>query len=160
MESPGENIAVPGEIRRETLSCVGRNPGRYIFPLLQVIGGCFLDVIAVRGYPTESDIGVMKFGPQQAEVLPLRGAAMDDFPVTGPRILLQFGDRPYDSRTQGVEMDVLHHIEEIPGFVYGRRLVSILEEVPYPIVPLIEILGISRQQTLHEGRKRTRIALQ
>jgi len=85
---------------------------------------------------------------------------MDDFPVTGPRILLQFGDRPYDSRTQGVEMDVLHHIEKILGFVYGRRLVTILEEVPYAIVPLVEILGISRQQTLHEGSKRTRIALQ
>src|SRR5512135_795465 len=46
------------------------------------------------------------------------------------------------------------------GFVYDRRLVTILEEVPYAIVPLVEILGISCQQTLHEGSKRPRIALQ
>jgi hypothetical protein len=85
---------------------------------------------------------------------------MEYFPVSSPRILLQFGDGPYDFRTQRVEMDVLHDIEKISGFVYDRRLVAVLEKVSYAIVSLIEIFGISRQQTLHEGRKGTRITLQ
>jgi len=49
------------------------------------------------------------------------------FPVPGPKILLQIGDRPYDSRTQGVEMDVFHDIEKILGFLYDRGFVSVLE---------------------------------
>jgi hypothetical protein len=85
---------------------------------------------------------------------------MEYFPVSSPRILLQFGDGPYDSRTQRVEVDVLHDIEKILGFVYDRRLVAVLEEVPNALVPLIEIFGISRQQAPHEGRKGTLIALQ
>jgi hypothetical protein len=84
---------------------------------------------------------------------------MEYFPVPGPWILLQFVDGPYDSRTQRVEMDVLYDIEKILGFVHDRRLVSILEEVPYALVSLIEIFGISGQQTAHEGRKGARIAL-
>ena len=85
---------------------------------------------------------------------------MDYFPVSGPRILLQFGDRPYDSRTQRVEMDVLNDIEKISGSVYDWRFVAVLEEMPNTLVPLIEMFGISRQQTPHEGREGTRIALQ
>ena len=85
---------------------------------------------------------------------------MDYFPVSSPRILLQFGDGPYDFRPERVEMDVFHDIEKISGSVYDRRLVAVLEEVPNALVPLIEIFGISRQQTSHEGRKGARITLQ
>ena len=85
---------------------------------------------------------------------------MKNFSVSSPRILLQFLNGRYDSRTQGVEMDVFYDIEKILGFVYDRRLVAVLEEVSYAIMSLIEIFGISRQQTLHEGRKGTPIALQ
>ena len=84
---------------------------------------------------------------------------MEYFPVPSPWILLQFGDGPYDFRTQRVQMDVLNDIEKISGFIYDRRLVAVLEEVPDAFVPLIEKFGISRQQALHEGRKGTIIAL-
>jgi hypothetical protein len=84
---------------------------------------------------------------------------MDYFPVPGPRILLEFGDGPYDFRTQRVEVDVFDDIEKIFFLVHDRRLVAVLEKVPDALVPLIEIFGISRQQTPHEGRQGTLIAL-
>ena len=119
-----------------------------------------MNVIAVSGDPAGSVIDIMKFSLEQAHILPFRRASTEYFPVPSPWILLQFGDGPYDFRTERVEMDILHDIEKISGFIYDRRLVAVLEEVPNAFVPLIEIFGISRQQASHEGRKGALIAMQ
>ncbi|GAB4235980.1 MAG: hypothetical protein OHK0028_12750 [Deltaproteobacteria bacterium] len=111
-----------------------------------------MNVFKIGSDPEGSTIGIMKFGTQQAHVLPFRRAAMDDLPMPGPWILIQFSDGRYDSRTQGIEMDVLDCIEKIPGFVDDGRFVAVLEQVSYPVVPFIEVFGITGEQASHEGR--------
>jgi hypothetical protein len=66
------------------------------------------------------------------------------FPVPGPGILPQFVDRPNDSLTQRIEMDVLHGVKKILGLVYDRGLVPVLEEMAYALVPFVEIFRKSR----------------
>jgi hypothetical protein len=80
--------------------------------------------------------------------------------VTGPWILLKFGNGPYDFRTDGIEMDVPHDITEIPVFANHGRLIAILEKVAHALMPLIEPHGISRQQAMHKRRKASLIALE
>jgi hypothetical protein len=87
------------------------------------------------------------------EILPGRMIARHDSPMTGPRILLQFGNRTDQSGPEGIEVDVP---EEFPvmGFPHERLgMVPVLEEVPDALVAPVEVEGVSRHQATHEGRQ-------
>ena len=127
MESARKNVAGPRENHGWILFHVGQISPRCTFIILQSNRGRILNVIAVSDYPPGSIINIMKFGLQKAHILPFRRATVEYFPVPSPWILPQFGDRPYDSRTQRIKMDVFHDIKKILGFVYDRGFVSVLE---------------------------------
>jgi len=73
--------------------------------------------------------------------------------VPGPGIAVQRAEFRDHARTEGVQVEVAHQLQEVGLLLHHDGLVPVVEEVPDPVVPAIERACVARQEGPHTARK-------
>src|SRR4030067_63240 len=103
---------------------------------------------------------------QKERKIPPRGyPGSNDLAIAAPSIFSKFLHRADHHRAdhtcpQGIQMNVPDEFQEIRLRLDGDRPEPVLEQMPHPVMPPVEIQGVSRHQAMHESGGDTCFALQ
>src|SRR3990172_9196825 len=75
--------------------------------------------------------------------------------MAAPSIFSKFLHRAYHTCPQGIQMNVPEEFQEIRLRLDGDRPEPVLEQMPHPVMPPVEIQGVSRHQAMHESGEDT-----
>jgi hypothetical protein len=74
--------------------------------------------------------------------------------MAGPEKVFETADLRDKTGTQGIQVDIAYEFEKIRIFFAKDRFVAVLEKMAYPSMTPVEVLGVSGQETAHDGRER------
>src|SRR3989304_5083893 len=83
----------------------------------------------------------------------------NDPAMAAPSIFSKFLHRADHTRPQGIQMNVPDEFQEIRLRLDWDRPEPVLEQMPHPVMPPVEIQGVSRHQAMHESGEDTVFAL-
>src|SRR4030067_3509015 len=97
---------------------------------------------------------------QNERKIPPRGyPGSNDLAIAAPSIFSKFLHRADHTCPQGIQMNVPDEFQEIRLRLDGGRPEPVLEQMPHPVMPPVEIQGVSRHQAMHESGEDTVFAL-
>jgi hypothetical protein len=96
---------------------------------------------------------------QERKIPPWGYPGSNDLAMAAPSIFSKFLHRADHTRPQGIQMNVPDEFQEIRLRLDWDRPEPVLEQMPHPVMPPVEILGVSRHQAMHESGEDTVFAL-
>jgi hypothetical protein len=96
----------------------------------------------------------MELGKYCASGLPGPSVVAEERGMASPWIAVEFREGLDRSGPEGIQVQVADKLEEVRFFLYGHRLVPVLEEVPDAFVAPVKGAGISGEEAAHGSAER------